>query len=80
VDDRPRGNFNERRLFERAGAVIDPAINSTEALDLAQGHPYDVVITDWKRGDDTSAGTDLVEQLNAPNIKAPIVYYGIRQS
>jgi DNA-binding response OmpR family regulator len=75
VDDNPRGNFNERRLFERAGAVVDPALDTNDALDLAERHPYDVVITDWVRGSDESAGPDLVEQLHARDIRAPVVYY-----
>jgi CheY-like chemotaxis protein len=75
VDNNPRGNFNERKLFERAGAVVDPAIDTEEALDLVERHPYDVVITDWSRGSDASAGPELVEQLHARGITAPVIYY-----
>jgi CheY-like chemotaxis protein len=75
VDDTPSNNFNERRLFERAGAIIDPALSTTEALKATHLHPYDLIISDWKRGKEENAGPDLVKALRAHSNRTPVVFY-----
>jgi CheY-like chemotaxis protein len=75
VDDTPANNFNERRLFERAGAIIDPALSTTEALKATQLHPYDLIISDWARPEGDDAGPDLVKALRADSNYTPVVFY-----
>jgi CheY-like chemotaxis protein len=75
VDDVPRRNFNERRLFERAGARIDPALSTSDAINAARLHPYDLIISDWKRPEGENAGPDLVKALHSEGIHTPVVFY-----
>jgi CheY-like chemotaxis protein len=75
VDDVPRNNFNERTLFERAGARIDPALSTTDAIKAARLHPYDLIISDWKRPEGDNAGPDLVKALHSEGIHTPVVFY-----
>jgi CheY-like chemotaxis protein len=78
VDDIPRNNFNERRLFERVGARIDPALKTDDALKLARLHPYDLIISDWKRPEGDNAGPDLIAALRGERVSTPVVFYAGR--
>jgi CheY-like chemotaxis protein len=75
VDDNPRNNFNERQLFERIGARVDPALNTDDALELARMHPYDLIISDWERDEGVNAGPDLVAALRGEGVSTPVVFY-----
>lgn len=78
VDDTPRNNFNERRLFERVGARVDPALKTDDALELARVHPYDLIISDWKRPEGENAGPDLIAALRRERVSTPVVFYAGR--
>jgi len=78
VDDAPRNNFNERRLFERVGARVDPALSSDMALELARLHPYDIVVSDWARPESDNAGPELIAALRRERVLAPVVFYAGR--
>jgi CheY-like chemotaxis protein len=75
VDDSPRNNFNERTLFERAGARIDPALSTVDAINSTRLHPYDLIISDWKRPEGEDAGPDLLKALHSEGIRTPVVFY-----
>jgi PleD family two-component response regulator len=44
VDDVPRNNRNERRMFRKAGVTVDIATSTQEALDKLDNDHYDIVI------------------------------------
>jgi response regulator RpfG family c-di-GMP phosphodiesterase len=71
VDDSPKNNFNERTLFERAGARIDPALSTRDAITATRLHPYDLIISDWKRPEGENAGPDLLKALHSEVTRRP---------
>jgi CheY-like chemotaxis protein len=75
VDDSPKNNFNERTLFERAGARIDPALSTRDAITATRLHPYDLIISDWKRPEGENAGPDLLKALHSEGNSTPVVFY-----
>jgi hypothetical protein len=49
VDDTPDNNIHERRLLQSAGAVVDTATTTQQALSMLGSGHYDVVISDLHR-------------------------------
>lgn len=75
VDDHPEHNVNERRMFRQLGAEIDIAKSTDEALEMLRNHGYDLVVSDMTRGDQATAGLDLLRQLRRDNKTAPVIFY-----
>ncbi len=75
VDDHPEHNVNERRMFRQLGAEIDIAKSTDEALEMLGNHGYDLVVSDMARGDQATAGLDLLRQLRLDNKTAPVIFY-----
>ena len=78
VDNTPSNNFNERRLFERAGATIDPALRTADGLEATRLHPYDLIISDWARPESENAGPELLRALRDRGVHVPAVFYAGR--
>ena len=75
VDDHPKHNVNERRMFRQLGAETDIAKSTDEALDMFSNAGYDLVISDMARGDQATAGLDLLSELRKDNKTAPVIFY-----
>jgi len=75
VDDHPENNLNERRMFHQLGVDIDSAKSTEEALTMLAAAEYDVVFSDMARGDEATAGLDLLRQMRQRGNKAPLIFY-----
>ena len=76
VDDLPRTHETETRLLRGLGVEIENVLGTEEALarierDLAS---FDLLITDWSRGEDPDAGPRLLEALG-PGFRLPVLMY-----
>lgn len=67
VDDHPESNANERRMFRQLGAEADIAKSTDEALEMLCHGGYDLIFSDMTRGDQATAGLDLLRQLRRDN-------------
>jgi len=75
VDDNPRNNQYVSAILITLGVTINTAVTTLEALDKLSRQKYDVVVTDFARGDEERAGITLLNQLvRMPNHPHAIVY------
>jgi CheY-like chemotaxis protein len=75
VDDRPDDNKFERAALEALGLHFDLARTTPEAVGLLDGPPYSIIVSDMKRGDEATAGLELLDELRTRNYPAPCVIY-----
>lgn len=75
VDDFPNNNDYPRKILEQAGVHFEIAL-STEGAELAlQKTNYDLIISDMGRGDNRTAGLDLLEKVTKSNPKLPVIIF-----
>jgi CheY-like chemotaxis protein len=77
VDDHPNNNNYPHKSFTRIGVYVKQVLTTDAALTELRQHPdkYDVVITDMRRGDEPRAGYDLLERLQAADVRQPVIIY-----
>jgi CheY-like chemotaxis protein len=73
VDDEPAGNINEAMTLGTFGAALEFATTNREAQSRLAREHFDLVITDWARGDnEPDAGKHLVEKTGG---RPPTILY-----
>ena len=75
VDDRPDDNKFERAALEALGLHFDLARTTREAEALLDGPPYSIIVSDMRRGDEATAGLELLDVLRTKKYPAPCVIY-----
>jgi CheY-like chemotaxis protein len=84
VDDVPQNNTNEIKMFHQLQADIDTATSTEESIRMYESaksgegvkkRAYDLVISDMKRGPDTTAGVDMLERFRNQKIYCPVIFY-----
>ncbi len=75
VDDRPDDNKFERAALEALGIHFDLARTTPEAESLLDGPPYSIIVSDMRRGDEATAGLELLDVLRQRKYPAPCVVY-----
>ncbi len=75
VDDQPANNANETAHFLAVGAAVDAVQDTEQALRALEAKRYDVIISDMARRSGAEAGFDLLRQLRARSVKAPVIIY-----
>jgi two-component system chemotaxis response regulator CheY len=77
VDDRPAGNAAETRLLRRLGIDVENATTTADALAQIAGSParFDLVISDWNRGEGDDNGIALLTRLREDGFELPLVFY-----
>ncbi|MCR6704761.1 MAG: hypothetical protein NVV66_08715 [Cellulomonas sp.] len=75
VDDHPENNQVERRFLRRAGATVINALSTHEALGELLRDDIDVIVTDFERGGDSSAGRDLAASAREAGCLQQILAY-----
>ena len=75
VDDRPDDNKFERAALEALGIHFDLARTTPEAVSLLDGPPYSIIVSDMRRGDEPTAGLELLDVLRQRKYPAPCVIY-----
>lgn len=79
VDDNPRNNLSERRLLHRLGIFIESVLTTQDALETIRSAsawaPFDLIISDMRRGTESRAGLAMLERLRESNISQPVIFY-----
>jgi CheY-like chemotaxis protein len=78
VDDNPTNNIFEKQALAALGMTIKDAISTEEAMGLLNTQHFDVIISDMKRGNNDTAGYDLLQKARASGITAPLIFYTAR--
>jgi CheY-like chemotaxis protein len=74
VDDNPGNNVAERQLLRHLDIFVDLARSTDEAKSMLKETPYDVIISDMKRGGDGQAGLELLSTMRKDAI-IPTIFY-----
>ena len=75
VDDHPENNRALRELIEQRGIRVRTALNTEGAMALLRIEIVDLVITDMGRGDDATAGLDLLRGMREEGIRRPVAVF-----
>ena len=75
IDDNPENNRFERSLLEEAGASVNEAVSSDQAMRSLSHTAYDLILSDIRRGDDGEAGTNFLQVLIDEGRRMPVVFY-----
>ncbi|WP_194201954.1 DNA-binding transcriptional response regulator [Glycomyces albidus] len=78
VDDHPEGNESLIRLFRTAGITVDAVVSTARAVLALKEKPYDLVITDMRRGseaDGATAGIVLLDRMVEAGVPTPGIIY-----
>ncbi len=75
VDDNPNNNVFEKQALAALGIIISDARSTDEAVTLLRNQHFDVIVSDMKRGDNTTAGYDLLSQVIASRPSPPLIFY-----
>lgn len=75
VDDFPENNAREHRVLRDAGCVVDLAVSTQEAKKLLTEKRYFLIITDMGRGQNSTAGLELLEWRKAQGLATPTFLY-----
>ena len=75
VDDFPQNNDYPKGMLEQAGIKFTLALDTESAVKILQKQKFDLIISDMGRGDNRSAGIDLLKELKRLNINTPTIIY-----
>jgi len=77
VDDHPGNNDIPRRLLEDAGASVELALSTAEAISRLEGRAgrVDLVISDMGQGENSIAGIELLRFLHRAGMCLPVIIY-----
>jgi CheY-like chemotaxis protein len=79
IDDNPSNVRYEINTFSQLGISVIQARNGKEALEIIKSKSIDVIISDFKRDNDTAyTGYGLFDELKNQNIKIPYIFYSAR--
>ena len=75
VDDFPQNNDYPREMLEQAGVLFDLALETESAINILRNNKFDLIISDMGRGNNYSAGLDLLKELKKMKISTPVVIF-----
>jgi len=70
----PAGMSHVIRIMRELKIEVDLATTSDEALELLLHHPFDVVISDMRRGSVEDEGSRFLSRMHAHNLHAPLIF------
>jgi CheY-like chemotaxis protein len=73
VNDIPAEMFYVIQILEGLHINVDVAMSTKEALDALTRRPYDVVISDMRRGDVTDAGIRFINESRSRGVYRPTI-------
>jgi hypothetical protein len=74
ADDHPEWSLPERQILGALGIRVVPALTNDEAVELANGQRFDLVVSDIDRGTNES-GDHLPRRLRTLGVGTPIIFY-----
>lgn len=75
VNDFPQNNASEHELLRDAGCLLYLASSTGQTMELLAKRRYFLIITDMGRGENTTAGLDLLRWRKAQEIATPVILY-----
>jgi len=75
VDDYPENNDYPRKILEQVGIKFDLALETENAVDILKRKKFDLIISDMGRGNNPSAGLDLLNELKNLGINTPVIIF-----
>jgi CheY-like chemotaxis protein len=75
VDDNPNNNVFEKQALAALGIIISDARSTDEAAALLRNQHFDVIVSDMKRGENATAGYDLLSQVKTSSPSTPLIFY-----
>jgi CheY-like chemotaxis protein len=78
VDDYPENNLWHRGILSLAGWRVDTATTTEEATTRLKDRPYELVISDMGRGENATAGLDIVQFCGQMRKPVPAIVFASR--
>lgn len=75
VDSAPSMRADERAVLRFAGARVDVARSTEEALSRMESRGYDAIVSDMKRDGDPDAGLSLLSAMRDRSLVTPVIFY-----
>lgn len=75
VDDHPEWNRVERQFLEAFGLRIVTVETTRSALAFVRGEPFDLIVSDIARGENTCEGIDALPALRSAAPDIPAIFY-----
>lgn len=75
IDEQPSNNKNEIEILSRLGAIIDLAISTEQAEQRLESGVYHIVLSDMTRGENQTAGEDIMPVAVNALLAPPVIYY-----
>jgi Effector-associated domain 11 len=76
-DDLGAPELSEMRLIKALNVQIDRVYDENLVEGMITATPYDLIVSDMKRGENAKAGIDFLEKIVAHNIRVPMIFYVI---
>jgi CheY-like chemotaxis protein len=80
VDDYPGNNDYLREILEQAGIKFNLALDTSQAVNILKKEKFDLIISDMGRGDNPSAGLELLTKLKGQGINTPAIIFSSTQA
>ena len=74
-DDFDAPELSEMRLIKALNVQLDRVFDENLAEKMMDETPYDLIISDMKRGDNSKAGIEFLQKLVAQNKRLPMIFY-----
>ncbi len=75
IDDLPKNNRHECRMFRQLQASVENVTNSQRAFELLEIDVYDLVISDIARDDEGDAGIKFLNTFREQDKETPLIFY-----
>jgi CheY-like chemotaxis protein len=75
IDDHPENNDTPAEILRSNGVEITFALSTDEALKVLDKQPFDLIISDMGRGQNPSAGLDLLRAIRQRGIPTPAIIF-----
>lgn len=75
VDDYPANNSSLQELIEGCGCRVQNALDTDEAMERILAGPIDLIITDMGRGENPTAGLELLARVRGAGLRHPMAVF-----
>lgn len=75
VDDHPENNTYLMEMLARVGVKFTLGFDTDQAMKLVKMEKFDLIISDIGRGNNRTAGLDLLKELKKLNNRTPIIIF-----
>jgi CheY-like chemotaxis protein len=75
IDDHLDSVVQEQRALEALGVRVDIASSENRARFLLGTTPYDLIISDMRRGTNANAGRAFLDEIRAAHHAVPLIFY-----